>query len=585
VDLADPEDQGVAREGERARERACRRVELGTLEVAAREAGHAGRRFRFARARGAGGGRAFAVCGLIGRRGDRWRAPAPAEQQRGESRKAGEEDKPCSGAPGFYPSPMTAALQTQDAAKPAKDLEAALARIRAAARKAGTPDYEARIDALEKLERAIRKRKEPIAQAIARDFGNRSKHETYMAEIFVLLGEIRHAKQHLRDWMDPQERETALEFMPSTCEVMYQPLGVIGIISPWNYPVSLAIGPLIAAIAAGNRAMIKPSELVPETSELIRDLVADAFPDDQVTVVTGGSEVGEAFSKLPFDHLVFTGSTRVGKIVMRAASENLVPVTLELGGKSPTIVGTDYNAKTAAERIIAGKTYNAGQTCIAPDYAFVPSASRDAFVEACKAAVAKLFPTLEKNGDYTSIVNAKHYERVRSYVDDAKTRGAKVIELNPAGEALDPASRKIAPTLILDPTEEMLCMQEEIFGPVLPVLTYAKLDDALDYVNAHPRPLALYYFGHDRETTDRILSQTVSGGVSINETMLHFAQEDLPFGGVGPSGMGAYHAREGFVAMSQQKAVFRQSRLNTRGVLLPPYGKLADRLIAFLVGR
>jgi len=482
---------------------------------------------------------------------------------------------------------MTAPAQTPEAAKSGipSDLNVTLTRIRAAAREAGVPSYESRIESLDKLERAVRKRKEGIAQAIGRDFGNRSKHETFVAEIFVLLGEIRHARQHLRDWMDPQERETSFEFMPATCRILHQPLGVIGIISPWNYPVSLALGPLIAALAAGNRAMIKPSELVPETSELLRDLVADAFPADQVTVVTGGAEVGEAFSRLPFDHLVFTGSTRVGKIVMRAASENLVPVTLELGGKSPTIVGADFNPRVAAERIMAGKTYNAGQTCIAPDYVLLPVAARDVFVDACKASVAKLFPTLEKNPDYTSVVNDKHYARVRAYVDDAKARGARIVEINPAAEVIDPASRKVAPTLVLDPTDEMLCMQEEIFGPVLPILTYTKLDEALDYVNAHPRPLALYYFGHERETIDRVLSQTTSGGVTINETMMHFAQQDLPFGGVGPSGMGAYHAKEGFLAFSKQKPVFHQSRINARGLLLPPYGKLTDRLLALLIGR
>ncbi len=482
---------------------------------------------------------------------------------------------------------MTAVAHPHEAAKSAtaNDLNAVLTRLRDAARTAGVPTYEARIESLEKLERALRKRKDAIAQAIARDFGNRSKHETFVAEIFVLLGEIRHAKQHLRDWMEPQERETSLEFMPATCQVLQQPLGVIGIIAPWNYPVSLALGPLVAALAAGNRAMIKPSELVPETSELLRDLVADAFPDDQVAVITGGAEVGEAFSKLAFDHMVFTGSTRVGKIVMRAASENLVPVTLELGGKSPAIVGGDFDVRVAAERIIAGKTYNAGQTCIAPDYVLVPAGSRDAFVEACKAAVAKMFPTLAKNPDYTTVVNDKHYARVRSYVDDAKERGAKVVEINPAAEALDASSRKLAPTLVLDPTDEMLCMQDEIFGPVLPVLTYTRLDEALAYVNAHPRPLALYYFGHNREAIDRVLTETISGGVTVNETLLHLAQDDLPFGGVGPSGMGAYHAREGFVAFSKQKPIFHQSRINARGLMLPPYGKLADRLLALLLGR
>jgi coniferyl-aldehyde dehydrogenase len=482
---------------------------------------------------------------------------------------------------------MTAVAQSTETAKPttSKDLNAVLARLREAGRVAGAPSYEARIEALEKLERAIHKRKDGIITAIARDFGNRSKHETLAAEVFILLGEIAHAKQNLRDWMEPEDRQTALAFMPATCQIVYQPLGVVGIISPWNYPVNLALGPLIAALAAGNRAMIKPSELVPETAELLRDLVAEAFPDDQVTVITGGAEVGEAFSKLPFDHLVFTGSTRVGKIVMRAASENLVPVTLELGGKSPSIVGADFDTKTAAERIMSGKTFNAGQTCIAPDYALVPAASRDAFVDACKAAVAKMFPTIAKNPDYTSVVNDKHYARLRSYVDDAKTRGATVVELNPGSETLDPTARKMPPTLVLDATDEMLCMQEEIFGPVLPIVTYTRIEEAIAYVNAHPRPLALYYFGHGRAAIDRILAETTSGGVSINETLLHFAQEDLPFGGVGASGMGAYHSREGFRSLSMPKPVFRQSRINTTGLLRPPYGKLADRLLGFLIGR
>lgn len=482
---------------------------------------------------------------------------------------------------------MTAVASSTEAAKnaPGPDLHGFLERLRKAGRAAGAPTYEERIESLERLERVLRKRKDAIAQAVARDFGNRSRHETLAAEVFVLLGEIRHAKQHLRDWMEPEERETSMEYMPASCQIVYQPLGVIGIISPWNYPVSLALGPLVGALAAGNRAMIKPSELVPETAELLRDVVAETFPEDQVTVVTGGSDVGEAFSKLPFDHLVFTGSTRVGKIVMRAAAENLVPVTLELGGKSPTIVGGDFNPRVAAERVMAGKTMNAGQTCIAPDYVLVPAGMRDAFVEACKASVAKLFPTIEKNPDYTSVINDKHYARLRALVDDAKTRGGKVVELNPAGEALDPATRKLPPTLVLDPTDEMLCMQEEIFGPVLPVLTYTRLDEALAYVNDHPRPLALYYFGYERAAIDRVLTETVSGGVSINETNLHFAQEDLPFGGVGPSGMGAYHAKEGFLTLSQRKPVFHQSRLNARGLLLPPYGKLADRLLSFLVGK
>jgi coniferyl-aldehyde dehydrogenase len=464
-------------------------------------------------------------------------------------------------------------------------LAATLRRLKDAARKAGAPTCDERIASLEKLERAITSRKDAIGRAIARDFGNRSRHETLIADVFVTLGSLRHTKAHLRDWMETQDRDTGLAFMPATCQLVLQPLGVVGIISPWNYPVQLALTPLVAALAAGNRAMLKPSELVPETAALLRDLVAETFPPDQVTVITGGADVGEAFAKLPFDHIVFTGSTRVGKIVMRAASENLVPVTLELGGKSPTIVGSDFNTRVAAERIMGGKAFNAGQTCVAPDYVIVPAGTRDTFVEACKTAMAKLYPTLEKNPDYTSIVSDKHYARVRALVDDAKAHGATIVEMNPAGETLAPETRKMAPTLILDPTDEMLCMQEEIFGPVLPVRTYEKLDDAIAYVNEHPRPLALYYFGHDNRSIERVLSETISGGVSINETMMHVVQDDLPFGGVGPSGMGHYHAREGFETFSKKKAVFRQARLNTTGLLRPPFGKMVDRLLAVLIGR
>jgi acyl-CoA reductase-like NAD-dependent aldehyde dehydrogenase len=366
-------------------------------------------------------------------------------------------------------------------------------------------------------------------------------------------------------------------------------LGVVGIISPWNYPVNLALCPLVDALAAGNRAMIKPSELVPETAALLRDLVAEAFPTDQVTVVTGGAEVGEAFARLPFDHLVFTGSTRIGRLVMRAASENLVPVTLELGGKSPAIVGPDFSARSAAERILSGKLFNAGQTCIAPDYVLLPSGATEGFVEGCKQAVAKMYPTIENNPDYTSIVSDRHLARLRGYLQDAKAKGARVVEIVPPGEAVAKAdaseapSRKLPPSLVLDPTEEMTVMQEEIFGPILPIVTYQKLDDAIGYVNDHPRPLALYYFGHDKAAIDRVLAETFAGGVGINETLLHFAQDDLPFGGIGPSGMGQYHGREGFDAFTKLKPVFRQARVNTTGLMRPPYTKLLERLLKFLV--
>jgi coniferyl-aldehyde dehydrogenase len=470
-----------------------------------------------------------------------------------------------------------------------QSLKDRLARMKDAQRKAGPPTYEERILALEKLERMVVTRQTAIADAISRDFGHRSKHESLVAEMFLVLGAIKHTRVHLRDWMEIEEREVGWVFMPARVEVRPQPLGVVGIISPWNYPVQLALAPLVQVLAAGNRAMLKPSELVPETAALLRDVMAEIFPEDQVTVVTGGPDIGEAFSRLPFDHLVFTGSTRIGKLVMKAAAENLVPVTLELGGKSPTIVGPDFSAKTAAERIVAGKLFNAGQTCIAPDYVMLPAGMRESFVSACKTAVARMYPTFDKNPDYTSIISDVHFARLRGYVEDAKSRGANLVELNPSGEATGPESaaagaRKFVPTLVLEPTDEMLVMQEEIFGPILPILTYQKLDDAIAYVNDHPRPLALYFFSHDTAATDRVLRETVSGGVSINETVLHVAQDDLPFGGVGSSGMGHYHAREGFDSFTKKKPVFRQARVNTTGLLRPPYGKLIERLLKVLIG-
>jgi coniferyl-aldehyde dehydrogenase len=479
---------------------------------------------------------------------------------------------------------MTQAAPGAKDSPSASDLDGQLARMKEAQRKRGAPSYEQRIESLERLERALLERKAAAVAAISRDFGGRSGHETLVAELFVVQGAIRHAKAHLRDWMEPEEREVSWVFLPGNAEVIPQPVGVVGIISPWNYPLQLALSPLVSAVAAGNRAMLKPSELVPETAALLGDLVAAAFADDEVSVVTGGAEVGERFSRLPFDHLLFTGSTRVGKLVMRAASENLVPVTLELGGKSPAIVGDSFPAETAAERILLGKLFNAGQTCIAPDYAMVAEGAREAFVAACRTAVARMYPTLRNNPDYTAIITDQHLERLRLCVEDAKARGARIVELNPAGEDLQ-GSRKMAPVIVLDATEEMLVLKEEIFGPILPVLTYASLDESIAYVNDHPRPLALYYFGYDRDSIRRVLSETMSGGVTINDAALHFFQDDLPFGGVGPSGTGHYHGREGFDTFTKKRPVFRQARINARGLLRPPYGKTVDALLRFLVGK
>jgi coniferyl-aldehyde dehydrogenase len=484
---------------------------------------------------------------------------------------------------------MTAAVTTESpkraAATSPADMAQLLDRMKRAQRGKKAPTYDERMHHLERLERAILRRKDAIADAISKDFGNRSRVESLVAECFVTVQAIRYAREHLREWMEPEERQVGWAFMPASAEVLYQPLGVVGVIAPWNYPVQLALAPLVSILAAGNRCMIKPAEFTPTTGELLKDLIAETFDPDHVAVVTGGPEVGEAFSKLPFDHLVFTGSTRVGKFVMKAAAENLVPVTLELGGKSPTIVGEDFSIEAAATRIAMGKLYNCGQTCIAPDYVLVPETKREQFVSAFKEAVAKMFPTLLSNNDYTTVINDKHFARLKSYVDDAKAKGANIIEVNPHNETIDASTRKFIPTLVLDPTEEMTCMQDELFGPVLPVKTYKDIGEAIAYVNDHPRPLALYYFSHDKSKIDRVLEETVSGGVSINETMLHVAQDDLPFGGVGPSGMGHYHAFEGFEAFSKKKPVFRQSRINATGMLRPPFGKTVDLFLRAVLGK
>ena len=465
-----------------------------------------------------------------------------------------------------------------------RDIAALLRAMQAAQRKAGAPSYETRIARLDKLEEVLLRRKEEIAKTISEDFGNRSREESLVAEVFITRNAIKHARDHLRDWMEPEPREVGWTFLPARTEVLMQPLGVIGIISPWNYPLQLALAPLVGALAAGNRAMIKPSEYVPRTGELLASMMREAFAEDEVTVVTGGAEVGEAFARLPFDHLIFTGSTKIGKLVMRAASENLTPVTLELGGKSPAIVSDDFSIDEAATRIMMGKLFNAGQTCIAPDYVFVPKDKVAAFVEGCRAAVTKMYPRLADNPDYTSIIHERHVERLRGYIDDAKKQGAEVVELNPAKEDFE-GGKKVAPAIVIEPSDDATVMQDEIFGPILPVKGYEKLDDAIDYVNEHPRPLALYYFGHGQERIDRVLEETISGGVCVNETMLHVAQDDLPFGGVGPSGMGHYHAREGFEALTKKKPVFYQSRINAMGMLRPPYGKTLDVLLKFLVGK
>ena len=458
---------------------------------------------------------------------------------------------------------------------------AAFARMHAASRRsviARQCNREARLDALASL---VHDNAERFVEAIAADFGHRSAHETRLLELFPSLEAIRHARSHAGTWMRPQHRSASIWFRPGRAKIIPQPLGVVGIIVPWNYPLLLALSPLAAALAAGNRVLIKMSEFTPRTGELLAELVAKSFAEEDVSVVLGDATVGADFARLPFDHLLFTGSTRVGHDIMRMAADNLTPVTLELGGKSPAIIGPDYPMERAAGRIMVGKLMNAGQTCIAPDYVLVPEGHEQAFVTAARAVVAKCYPEMATTPDYTSIINDRHYQRLQDYVTDAQVRGARIEPLS--ATAADAMRRRLPPLALLNVDDGMRVMQDEIFGPLLPVLPYRDLDAAIAYVNQHPRPLALYCFENSSDRRDRVLTETVAGGVTVNDTILHIAQDNLPFGGIGPSGMGHYHGIDGFNTFSKQKAVFYQSRLNGMSLFNPPYGALFERLTKFLI--
>jgi aldehyde dehydrogenase (NAD+)/coniferyl-aldehyde dehydrogenase len=455
------------------------------------------------------------------------------------------------------------------------------ARLREAASRDSNPGWGKRDAWLEALERLIRENQPAIAEAIRSDFGNRSLHETQLLELFPSFEAIRHARRHLKSWMRPERRAVSMWFLPGRARVLHQPLGVVGVIVPWNYPLLLAVGPLVAALAAGNRVMVKMSEYTPAMSDLFARLVAKYFADDEVVVMQGDAGVAQAFAQLPFGHLLFTGSTKVGYSVMRAAAENLTPVTLELGGKSPAILGPDYPLEKFAERVMVGKTMNAGQTCIAPDYVLVPAGQAREFVAAARRVVDACYPDILRTPDYSSIVSERHYRRLVGLVEEARGQGAEVVPLS-SSENPDAATRRIPPVALMNVTPDMQAMQEEIFGPLLPVVPYRDLDEAIRYVNARPNPLALYYFDHDRGRIDHVLEQTLSGGVTINDTILHIAQDSLPFGGVGESGKGHYHGYEGFEAFSKKKAVFFQSRLNGMGLFKPPYGKVFERMVKLL---
>ncbi|MEW6476995.1 MAG: coniferyl aldehyde dehydrogenase [Actinomycetota bacterium] len=466
-------------------------------------------------------------------------------------------------------------------------LDSGLASILAVQRKAflaeGAPGAEARRADLTTLHGLLIDNRKAIAAALREDFGARSTHETEIAEIATTLHTVRFARRHLVKWMKPRRRKTGIWFLPAANRIIPQPKGCIGIMVPFNFPINLAVGPLTSALAAGNRAMLKMSELTPHTGELFARLVDERFPSEKVSVVNGGLDVSQEFAALPFDHLLFTGSTAVGRHIMRAAAENLTPVTLELGGKSPVIVGEDYPLAWAAERVVWGKLFNCGQICIAPDYVMVPQGKEREFATYAQAAARKLYPKLAGNDDYTAVINDQHYQRLTDTIADARSKGAVIEQV--ADPAASRTERKLPFTVVLDPNDEMTVLQEEIFGPVLPVKGYRSVDDAIGYVNQRPRPLALYVFSNERETQERLLEQTTSGGVSINDTLMHYLQDDLPFGGIGPSGMGVYHTGEGFDTFSHLKPVFKQRGIGSftgAKLLYPPYGPVTNVLLRLM---
>lgn len=445
----------------------------------------------------------------------------------------------------------------------------------------GLPSAEQRIERLNKAIDLLITHSDALCAAMRDDFGHRSMDASLAFDIGGSIDALKYAKRHLRKWMRPEKRspQFPLGLFGAKASVRYQPKGVVGIISPWNFPVNLAFAPLAGVLAAGNRAMIKPSEFTEQTSGLMAELIGQYYQEDEVAVVTGGPEIGAAFSELPFDHLVFTGATSVARHVMRAAAENLVPLTLELGGKSPVIVGNSADMQKVALRTMTCKTLNAGQICLAPDYVLLPEGKANEFATAAKSAIETMYPSgVTRSDDYTAVINERHYNRLQACAEDARNKGAKIVDLDSSETSTDSPYR-MPPALVLEPEDDMQVMQDEIFGPLLPVKTYSSIEQAIAYINARPRPLAVYYFGDDTAEQDRVLTETVSGGATINDVLFHIAQEDLPFGGIGPSGMGCYHGKDGFNEFSHRKAVYTQTKADLMSVLRPPYGEKFRKLM------
>jgi len=440
------------------------------------------------------------------------------------------------------------------------------------------PSAEERISMLKRLKNAIVRHEQALVDAVNLDFGSRSPMETRFVELVNLVEVIKYQIKHIRQWMKPEYRSVPMNMRPAKAKVIRQPLGVVGIIVPWNYPYFLALDAVIPALAAGNRVMLKMSEFTPNAALALQAMLADIFSEDQVAVITGEADVAIAFTKLPFDHLIFTGSTNVGRHVMAAAAENLTPVTLELGGKSPVLVHESYPLAEAAERIAWGKCINAGQTCVAPDYLLLPESKVVEFVREFSQVVARWYPRMVDNQDYTAVINERQRSRLQSYLQDAEQKGARIVPINPAREDFANCG-KLPITLVLDVTDEMLIAQQEIFGPLLMIKTYRQLDEAIQYINDRPRPLALYYFDNDTQRAEYVMTHTHAGGGCINDTLSHVGVEDIPFGGIGPSGMGQYHGYEGFLTFSKSKGILVKGKINPAKLVFPPWNKRIHQLV------
>ncbi len=439
-----------------------------------------------------------------------------------------------------------------------------------------------RVSHLNLLKSALLRYKDRIVQAVNEDFGGRAADETLLAEFFPSIEGIHFCAKRIKRWMKPTRCRVNLPFMPGLARIIYQPLGVVGIIIPWNYPIYLSIGPLTCALSAGNRVMIKMSRSTPKTANVFQQMISETFREDHVAVIAGSDGMGSAFTQKPWNHLLFTGSTATGCQVMRAASDKLIPVTLELGGKSPAIIGPKTPLNEAAERIAFGKMLNSGQTCIAPDYVLCPRTKIQAFIPEIKSCISKMYSSLKANSQFTSIVNSRQHERIFSVLEDARRQGARITEINPADEDFSD-TRKMPLYVLTDVTANMRVMQEEIFGLLLPIVPYDTLRDVVDFINRRPRPLALYYFGYDRSQIDYVLSHTCSGGAAINDVLIHCPQDDMPFGGVGESGMGRYHGRAGFINFSNQKGVLYKPRINVTKLIYPPYGKICQLIYKLFI--